>query len=131
MPTEDLWGKEVVNSQIRTPLLIMREQAALLATKTSAVLHAEVRTVRTSNNGARHEFFFVIPSLENYRYKLFIATHSELVYPVEIHFDPLESPLIADTEAEFVAALRTVLSHSRTISVFQSLLAQARSGDTT
>ena len=57
----DLWG-EIEATQIRTPLVILREQAALLGAKTQNLVEASVNTF-VSEGSFYHSLDLVVPSL--------------------------------------------------------------------
>jgi hypothetical protein len=139
----DFWG-EIVPAQERTPLAILREQAALLGTKTKNLVEATVST-SLSPLGDRfiHRFILVVPSLGNYKYGLFTIEHGPAIYPVKVSSEVppaqpsggLAEQLLAhgslnpqlQTEQEFVDWLRRKLSSAETKRIIANLLAQATS----
>jgi hypothetical protein len=120
----DFWG-EIAPAAVRTPLAILREQAALLGAKTKNLIEA---TVATSVNGPQfqHRFNLVVPSLGNYTYELFWVTHGIEMYPIIV---PLALPKDREltTEQEFTEWLRGKLSSDATKKIIVNLLAQATS----
>ncbi len=119
----DLWGDiEVVEGQ--TPLSILREQAALLGTKTQNLVKARVRTYGGSDASfIRHSFRLVVPALDAYEYELFAIMHRPIdLYPVH-----LEREEQLESEDKFKAWLLQKLSSSETKKILSNLIAQARS----
>jgi hypothetical protein len=122
----DFWG-EIVPAEERTPLAILREQAALLGTKTKNLVEATVDTSVNplARNEFIHRFALVVPSLGNYKYELFRIEHGVAIYP--IHTSEPPPALGLETEQEFVDWLRRKLSSVETKRIIANLLAQAMS----
>jgi hypothetical protein len=118
----DLWG-EIQAADVRTPVSILKEQAALLGSKTGHALEGQVETELLYPRTISHSFNVVVPALDNYAYHLFSIRHSAELYPVDA--DGADSALT--TEAEFTEWLRRKLSSPDTKRVVGSLLAQANS----
>jgi hypothetical protein len=117
----DLWG-EIEATQIRTPLAILREQAALLGTKTKNLVEAEVNTSR-SGETFNHSLELVVPALDNYTYSLLKISHGVSIYPVTWFSDGKYHRF--DTEEEFIKWLGAKLSSTDTKRIVANLLAQA------
>ena len=117
----DLWG-EIAPEHARTPVVILKEQAALLAKKTQGVIEANVVSSISSNQFV-HRFRLTVPALEDYIYELFSISHAASVYPVEA--EP-HGAILSDEKA-FVDWLRDKLSSEETKRIIGNLLAQANS----
>ena len=118
----DLWG-DLAPAEVRTPLSIMREQAALLGTKTQNLVEAVVSTVVVGEEFT-HYFNLVVPALSNYAYQLFVVSHRIDLYPLTVRnpeFRQLEN------EHEFVEWLGRTLSSIETRKIISNLLAQVKS----
>jgi len=117
----DLWG-EIVPSEVRTPVSILREQASLLGAKTKYMIEGQVET-RVVESNFYHAFKLVVPALDNYAYELFEIRHSVSLYPVRI------VATLSDLKSEeaFVDWLAKKLSSAETKSLIGNLLAQANS----
>jgi len=114
----DFWG-EIAPTVVRTPVAILREQAALLAAKTKDLVEATVYT--ESYRGLfRHLFNVVVPGLNNYTYNLFSIEHGIGLYPVTL----VGSEMRFENEAELTEWLRTKLSSNETKRIVGNLLAQ-------
>ena len=114
----DLWG-EIVPAAVRTPVAILREQAALLGTKTKNLVEARVVT-EAHGDAFTHRFQLVAPALENYTYALFTIQRGIDFYPVTVHG---QSQALL-TEEHFVSWLRMKLSSDSTKRIVGHLIAQ-------
>lgn len=136
----NLWPKDIGQTALRAPVMILREQAALLGEKTHNVVKAEVDTLgpySEYNPHAEkfaHRFYLVAPTLDDYRYKLFEITHSVVLYPVDFHLDEDiqkellskngKSNLSAQSEEELVKILGKIFNSAKSRHVVHALLAQ-------
>lgn len=100
----------------------MREQAALLGTKTKNLIEGKVETTSLDDIFS-HSFLLFVP-VWSYRYELFRITHKISLYPVRVG-GPL-APVL-ETEPDFVDWLRAKLSSPETKKVIGNLLAQITS----
>src|SRR5438067_362556 len=114
----DYWG-EITKSEVRAPVTILREQAALLGTKTRYLVEAHVETVKYGTS-FMHKFNLVVPALDGYTYELFKVSHGIEIYPVRVSTLDVE----LQNEAEFLAWLGNALSSDETKRIIANLLAQ-------
>jgi hypothetical protein len=114
----DLWG-EIAATPIRTPLAILREQAALLGAKTKNLVEASVNTHATGDH-FQHSFDLVVPALDRYTYNLFTIIHGPSIYPVTVW----GKTVIFLTEEQFIEWLGATLSSPETMRIVTNLLAQ-------
>lgn len=119
---EDLWPGNIAESNLVTPLAILREQGALLGEKTRQLVRGEVDT-QTVGTMLVHHFQVAAPTL-NYRYELFSAQHNVNFYPLVVRHKN-ENVSVKD-EAEFKAKLKELLADQHTVNVVHSILAQVR-----
>lgn len=119
----DLWG-EISPVQIRTPVAILKEQAALLGAKTNRLVEAVVDTTAIGNGTFEHSFSLVAPALDNYRYRLLTIRHGVELYPINVPGRVEPDP---QTEEEFLDWLRGKLSAANTKKIIGALLAQVNS----
>ena len=122
-PNDDFWSNDIGGQPLRTPVTIMREKAAQLGPKTDHQVIAEVVTHTGEYQNFEHLFYFVVPSLQNYRYRLFTARHDVELYPVQINVD-LQENYNAVNEGQFLDALRTILSSPKTTRIVKGLKGQ-------
>ncbi|HYP05551.1 MAG TPA: hypothetical protein VER03_04880 [Bryobacteraceae bacterium] len=118
----DLWP-EIPTEKLRTPVSILREQAALLGQKTQNLLEAGVSTT-TFEGSFRHSFFILAPSLD-YSTELFTVEHRIELYPVFGIANGIRVRM--DTEDQFIGWIRIQLSSDATQRLVQALLAQINS----
>jgi len=107
----DFWG-EIAPAAVRTPLAILREQAALLGAKTKNLIEA---TVATSVNGPQfqHRFNLVVPSLGNYTYELFWVTHGIEMYPIIVPLAPPKDRVNNGTGVHRMVAREIVVGRNK------------------
>lgn len=113
----DFWG-EIGAGEIRSPVSILREQAALLASKTNYQVTAKVDT-STFYGKFTHAFELVVPALD-YVYQLFAIDHDVNLFPVKVHAEAVE----LKNEDEFRQWLQQKLSSPETRKIIQNLLSQ-------
>lgn len=114
----DFWG-DLAPAGVRTPLSILREQAALLGTKTKNLVEATV-TTRTDDDLFVHYFNLIVPALDNYTYGLFAISHAIDLYPVRVRSRGLSLP----SEEAFLDWLQQELSSDKTRRIVTNLLSQ-------
>jgi hypothetical protein len=116
MPEEavDFWP-DLGSVKPRTPVLILKQQAALLETE------------GTYKGYFVHKFILEAPAL-NYRYEMFKISHDLRLYPVTLESSPeshvLRAPTIFNSEIELVDWLKDILNSSSTRNILGTLLAQ-------
>lgn len=117
----DLWPKAKFDSDIVTPALILKSQAALLGQKTQQLVTAEV--LSDAGGGYVHHYFrLVVPALDNYKYELFRVSHRvDALYPVKT--EAYED--LVDQEA-FIKWLKGTLASETTLKKIDALVAQAK-----
>ncbi|MBM3476071.1 MAG: hypothetical protein FJX75_22610 [Armatimonadetes bacterium] len=123
-----LWPDNIAVPAVRTPVAILREQAALLGPVTKNIVEADVWT-QASDDGKRivHTFVLVAPALDNYAYPLFVASHDPVrVYPVELVPGAGGGPYVAGDEEDLTIGLRGILQSTPTREVVEALLAQSQ-----
>lgn len=143
MATTNIWSElpEAVN--VRTPVQILREQAALLRERTNGTLDArvEVSKVNDQDGDGRvfWDFVVVAPALLNYRYKILTIGQPTSFYPVTFD-DRSDGPhassfpvnatpagiKFADNEEIFMGLLINTVKSARVQKAIQALLVQSR-----
>src|SRR5580704_7321925 len=118
MPEEalDFWPP-IEKGSTRTPVSILRQQAALLGKHTKNLLEAKVDTEASAGRFA-YRFIIEAPALGGYQYQLFSIEHDEKLYPVKVTSSPpgtssserLKGLRGFDSEETFVEWLRAVLN---------------------
>ena len=120
---DDLWPANIADSNLTTPVLILKEQAALLGEKTHDLVRGEIFT-QTVGSLFVHHFYLNAPTL-SYKYELFQVQHGINFYPLTIRYINEVSSL--GNEELFKEQLKTILSSPHTLNTVHSILAQVRS----
>ena len=96
--SRNLWPT-IEQTITRTPLIILREQAAYLGQQTANVVLGEVKSQQIPNTyQVGHYFYIVAPALGSYRYLLMHITHNATVlYPTNVYFDALKNRNLANS----------------------------------
>ena len=106
-----------------TPVIILKEQAALLGEKTRNLVQGEVLTQAVGSMFVHH-FYLTAPTL-NYKYELFQASHSINFYPMSLRVGQQEGRT-AMNEEQFKEELKAIFASQHTLNVVHSILAQVR-----
>ena len=121
---DDLWPDLTGEPEVKSPLLILREQAAKLGAKTSNIIEAEV-TANPSNNGGLYvRFMLKAPALNGYEYVLLSINQPVDLYPVNLTDDFFGDT--AKNEQEFKQFLENLFKSERTVKIIRSLIAQSK-----
>ncbi|MDX2043592.1 MAG: hypothetical protein SF097_20410 [Acidobacteriota bacterium] len=125
----NLWPQDLfttVDVQ-RTPLAILREQAAILGDNARNLI--EARVVTTTDYFLTRDFLqtfnLVSPVLSNYTYQLFQVQHPIEGYPLVVSFEDSQKKI--DSEDEFIEELKTIFASEKTRRVIQAMIAQSQS----
>lgn len=132
---ENLWPQIQIKpaSQLRTPLFILKDQAALLGQMTRNIIKAEVRTFKASDSAELvFGFTIVAPALDNYSLLLFTVAHTPTrLYPVVVESDVIVpagksiTRWTATSEPHLKRILKIIFSHPVTSTAINSLMAQS------
>ena len=137
-----LWGNLPLDEVVRTPLIILREQATILTKATSGLLTGEVSMIsvqeydvfnnlveRTASNPPvfRATLSIEAPALDGYVFHVLQAEFSLVAYPVEVQDLLGKSKYECNDEEEFNKTLGAVLSSAGVRRAIGLLLAQSRS----
>lgn len=136
MSTEipNLWPDNLASSEEKSPLAILKIQAALLGEKTKGIVEGRVTKFRYEEDddpSQLHYSFSVIgPALGQYRADLF-ALHTSLksLYPIKINVYEEPASDAANTtvknEEELHAALRRIFRTERTRNIINAIRAHS------
>lgn len=120
---ESLWGDIPKGDNLKTPISILREQAAILGNATDNILVADV-VPNTQRGEVTLHFYVTAPALDNYRVHLLQVKHDVGLYPLVIETDWMEYE--CSTEEIFMEDLGAVLSSQEVHRILNSLLAQSK-----
>lgn len=129
MAPQNLWGEFPNVEDVRTPTIVLKEQAAQLSTATKGVLRGKV-SVRQSGGWFTLQLRVVAPAIEGYEYTVLDVMHPIDPYPLTIvsNWDKgrREDGVKCNNEDEFVAALAAILQDDRVKRIVAALLAQSK-----
>lgn len=138
MATDDLWGELPDVERIKTPFVILKEQAELLTEKTDGLLVGEVTQRQTGLEAHRFgiamptfkgflcTFDIVAPTLNSYEYKLLSLVYGMDLYPLDLTAANKPSVSCSDEDA-FKKELGKILTSQETQDVISKLLTHVRS----
>jgi hypothetical protein len=129
---QDLWPGTFGPADEVSPMGILREQAALLASKTNKLVRAEVEDTTLYRDGDAFgpklsaRFVLVAPALGGYRYILFQISYPVVLYPVEISNMPAPPySREARSSDEFRALLPEIFKASETQRIISSMMSES------
>lgn len=125
----NLWPLDALSLEVRSPLTVLRAQAARLTQMSKGVLRAEVKSVTQGEKAEDKQTYHLLdvtaPAAGNLRRTVVVVVHKEDgAYPARIVQAP-DGREYASSEAEFIQILSGVLNSSQTVSALQSLLARS------
>ncbi len=125
--TDNLWSPEIT-SEVRSPLVILEQQAAALRDQCAGILTAEVRQAIDKSEGAAYLILDLIaPSLGAARHRILTARYfADRIYPCHVDAEGLRSAEVAHSTDEFRELVRQVLHSGEVKAIAQSLLVRAR-----
>lgn len=128
MTAQNLWGDLGGLDNIRSPAVILQEQAALLGKLTNELLEGKVR--RHSNpDDNRFEILLYVaaPALGPYRIQILELSYSlEKTYPVMFR-DSLDAKFLrVDDEVKLLEKLEELLSSERVRRVLATLISESK-----
>lgn len=137
----DLWPEDTPShTSLKAPVVILREQGALLSKKTSNLVEGLVSRDEDpflSDNTFRYQFYLVAPALSNYRYRLLTILHSIDLYPLKIQTDadifeelPAEvkdehDELLDIPQDRFMDVLKAIFATKKVKKVIEAMIAQS------
>jgi hypothetical protein len=134
MNQDNLWGSIPLPTDIRTPKIILSEQAQILSGLTNHVLVGQIETTVGQFGDVIIELVILAPFLNNYRINILHVLHKiDSVYPAIVRDyinwnpggrdDPTEYK--CETEDELKAALSTILQSDGVRKIIAGLLTQS------
>jgi hypothetical protein len=131
---DNLWGELPSVDEVRTPNMILSEQAAKLGELTRNILRGEVSQVSDVAPGFfAYALDIVAPVLDDFRVTVLRVSHALALYPVAVEdpfddspgWDEIPTPECQSQE-EFVGLVRRILGSRAVHGVIANLLAQSR-----
>jgi hypothetical protein len=127
--TQNLWGELPTIEKIRTPLSILREQAAFLGQLTNRLLEGEVVVNSTTIEQIEAHLNIIAPTLDSYSVTILTIRYGFLdMYPVHLQHALDDSVRIsAKDEESLINALQRILTSVSVQKVIKVLLIQIHS----
>ena len=134
MSSTSLWPSFGEIKLIKTPKIILKEQAHILQSITSGYIKTEIQTAPHSNllNKVSHVMKITAPSVENFSTAIVQVDHDIIkLYPLTVTSRIKAMPVAytAIDESEYLILLKKIFEEKETIETIQSLLAQSKSNE--
>lgn len=127
---ENLWPRDIdLQTPLRTPLAVLREQGNNLAQLTNGLVVAAITPFSDPYSHYKLGYLFgmVVPSLDNYQYDLLRIEHGPALYPLRVTSSVLGGQgATCQNEEELLEVLRQIFNSPEARRVLQSLVAHAR-----
>jgi len=123
---KDLWGNLPEIGDVRTPYIILSEQANVITQKTEALLEGKVHISNKSPGNFQAQLLISAPSLAGFYVQILSITHGVELYPVKIQHGLTSETFNPKTEEEYYLSLSTIFQSAKVQSVIKSLLIQIK-----
>jgi len=124
MAADDLWGEIPNRDTAKSPLVIVKEQAALLEAKTNGELRGVAHARRVDGGGIKVRLGIEAPSADNYYYGLLEFECDPVeVYPLQIFDLTADFGYHVENVQEFKARLSAVFGSPKVKRVISRLRA--------
>ncbi len=115
-----------LDAEVRSPIDVLRAQTGYWSELTSGEVTATVEATVTTPGRVAYGFSFVVPAVDDYRYRLFLVEHGLDLYPAWIREDRADAhSLEVGDEATLYARLGEIFRSQHTVKVLKSLRALA------
>lgn len=127
MENKSLWGKIEDIETIKTPALVLKEQAGILTKATRGLLRG--RLIRFASGRGTFEFGLdiVAPTMGDYSYEILRISYPLVLYPVNVRDIVHEKAQECNNEEEYLLTIESILSSLEVRNVIKMLLSQAKS----
>jgi len=128
MSGENLWGDLTPYQDIKPPVAILREQAAMLSDLTNKILVGDVEVRKGGGAGRAFEIDLDIqaPALDYYFITILTVTHAIIPYPLNVKDKTNDVIYECSNEETFKQALGNILSSDSVHRIISSLLSQSK-----
>ncbi len=129
MTHQNLWGNLESVDPVRTPTVILQEQAGLLGQLTNEILEGEVSRspVHRKPNSIAATLYVVAPALKNYAVRILSIEYTLAVaYPALVYNSMDDDERQAKSEEELVGILGEILSSENVRKIISSLIAESQ-----
>ena len=127
---KNLWGDLPIEEAIRTPYVILKEQASILNGATNGLLIGRV-SKENSRYSSRDDFSILleitVPSMDNYSVSIVRIEYPITIYPSRIYNLVIDTnSLECNTEEDLDRKLGEILSSSEVKRIISGLLSEVR-----
>ena len=134
MSTTSLWPSFGEIQVIKTPKIILKEQASFLESVTNGYINTEILTTPhpTLLNKVSHVLKITAPIVEGYSTAIVQVDHDIIkLYPLTVTSRIKAMPVAytATTEEDFLVLLKKIFDEKETLETVHSLLAQSKSNE--
>ena len=127
---KNLWGDLPIEDNVRTPYIILKEQASILTEATNRLLIGEVNKRTHSSSCVDCSLIIKVPSINNYTLSIIDITYPVTIYPLQIKSDFTKHTLTeCKTEEELENALHNRLSSEEIRRIISGLLSEVRADE--
>ena len=128
MTEQNLWGDLTEIDIVRTPAMILQEQAALLGQLTNEVLNGLVRRDSlVPENKFNMALYIVAPALRRYRFKVLeLSYRVDEAYPVVVRDSIGGYKVEVHDEAELIEILKALLTSESVKRVISTLISESQ-----
>lgn len=125
---QSLWGELPLGKVVRTPAVILREQANQLTELTKGLLEGVVISQKSKSTlPFSSRLLIVAPALDGYKFVVMEAYHDLMLYPVIVEDRTDNGQYECDDEEAFVSVVASILSSKAVHTAIASLLSQSSS----
>lgn len=134
---KNLWGDLSLGETIRTPYIILKEQASILTEATNGLLIAEVRKEqKIAKIKSEYDFNCVldikVPAINNYSISVVTIKYPVTIYPAKIYryIQNSVEGKVCKNEEELEENLEAILSSQEVRRIVSGLLSEVRADKT-
>lgn len=128
MGPKNLWGELPPLANVRTPVSVLKEQAAHLTEMTKGVLVGMVVSVVWKSNLFAYQLVIRAPALNAYEADILMIGYDITLYPLRFANVATDGAvLLCDTEEAFIAQIETVLTSESVRRIVVTLFERAHS----
>ena len=126
MSGQNLWGDLPKVENLKTPYLILKEQAAMLSKISNNLIegHTVVQDQNPDNFVA--VLRIIAPPLENYSISIISIRHEIGMYPVQVSYLRIGEGHSAGNEQSYLKLLENIFQHVDTQIIIKQLLTQIK-----
>ena len=127
---KNLWGDLPIEDNVRTPYIILKEQASILTKATNGLLIGEVTKRRLAGDYTECNLIIKVPSINNYTISIVNMIYPAIIYPLKVKGDFTKNIAAeCNTEEELENVLHKILSSAEVKRIVSGLLSEVRADE--